>query len=72
LFPKFIGTLSLTTLGSVNVLNRDMLWAVGSLCPSLKTATFVSDSSYEVQVPEEGIVSPKELQTALKDWPKVS
>jgi len=73
-----IGTLALSVLDSVNVLDREMLRAVGSSCPSLKTASFIreedqkgSDDDDKQGPAAESLVSPKELQNILNNWPKV-
>lgn len=76
MIPKsFLGSLSLTTIDDeVDVLDREMLRAIGFMCPSLKHATFTSGSllSNESQLgPEEKLVSPNELQLILNEWPKV-
>lgn len=73
----YLGHLSLTRIDAVNVYYMEMLNAVGALCPLLKEVIFCSETlEYDEENELEPItfdstVSPEDLETILRGWPKV-
>ena len=68
-----LGTLPLTSLGSVWLVHAGLIGSVGAMCPFLKDVTFRGRQSgewcYDYHFWSHR--SPESLETALKNWPQV-
>jgi len=72
LLNKFPGSLSLTSINGVNPCDKEMLLAIGFLCPLLQEASFhVICELPKKDGLSDKLLSPDELETVLKKWPKV-
>jgi len=77
----FTGLLPLTQLGFVDVKDRNMLLAIGSMCPMLSTVSFSNGicyyyndgnrEQYYFMGYDRPALAAEDIESILNEWPKV-
>ena len=67
IFSLHLGTFNLTKLDLVDVFDKDMLLAAGSLCPLLKEVEFYQRLAHNSS--NVHIFTPEELKSIFTKWP---